>query len=101
MAKRDWQILADETGRLDRQQVLDMLADVEAVGTLLGGVFLLAPIRRQVGDNLYVTVGWQCRWDSTAPAVQPERPDVEEVFEQQEEEEEVLLDAEEDESGEA
>lgn len=72
--RRVWNVDTDPvTGEVDRQQVLQVFADCEALGHLVGGSFVAAPKRVQLADNgsatpEYVTVGWIVEWRSFAPA---------------------------------
>lgn len=69
--ERTWErVGADQFGgEADRDAVRSRLGDIESIGHLVGGVFLLAPIRAQdptTGE--FKTIGWHMRWDSFAPA---------------------------------
>lgn len=67
----------DEAGNpapVDRNAVMQLLQDVEAVGEFVGGVFVLAPVRREVEPGQFEVIGWSCEWRSVAPAARVQRP---------------------------
>lgn len=86
MAKRTWKIEAQpvhgEDGallgyRLDRDEVRQALLDIEAMGHLSGGSFVLHPLREPLEDSikdLHETTGWIMAWESSAPRVRKPKP---------------------------
>jgi hypothetical protein len=58
----------------DRDEVRQNLLDLEGALFQLGGMFVAAAIREQVGENEYVTVGVRVSYDSFAPAREAPEP---------------------------
>lgn len=68
----------DEAGSpapVDRNAVMQLLQDVEAVGEFVGGVIVLAPVRLEVEPGRFIVHGWTCEWHSVAPAARVQRPE--------------------------
>jgi len=71
--RRDWQFFgeldADEDfiGH-DRDEVRQLLLDMEATIHQIGGVMTMSAVRQQTGDDTYVTTGMLVSYDSFSPA---------------------------------
>lgn len=76
--KREFTFLGEHTpdGFIthDRDEVRQNLLDLEGALFQLGGMFVAAAIREQVGENEYVTVGVRVSYDSFAPAREAPEP---------------------------
>lgn len=76
--EREWTVGGGGLQEVDRQQVHQMLADMESIGHYVGGFFVIVPLRAELPDGEYVTVGWTSKWKSFAPAgrvAEPEQPE--------------------------
>lgn len=81
MAKRNLDVdgYMDEEGFVppDRDQVIQTVADLICGIDHIGGIVTVAPKRRQVDGDRYVTVGWSVLVDSFSPPVTaPKAPEV-------------------------
>lgn len=58
-----------ETGLLDRERALALLADLEATCATIGGMFVMAAVRAKVPgtDDEWETVEYVFRWNSFVP----------------------------------
>ncbi len=52
----------------DRQELLEIVEDLVASTYRLGGMFTVAPVRRELSRDQFETVAWRVSWDSFAPA---------------------------------
>lgn len=81
--KREFTFLGEQTpdGFVphDRDEVRQNLLDLEGALFQLGGMFVAAAIREQVGPDEYVTVGMRISFDSFAPAREVAEPELAEV----------------------
>lgn len=70
--KREW-IIGDpkDTFPVDREDVLAAMAEFEVLGNLVGGGFVLGPVRRLV-EGQWITVAWAAQWHSFLPGVSSE-----------------------------
>ena len=75
--KRDWQILEEETPEgfipYDRDEVRQLLMDLEGVIASVGGMFTIASKRDWVGpgEKDFETTGVVVKWDSFSPGEKP------------------------------
>lgn len=76
--KREFTFLGEHTpdGLIthDRDEVRQALLDLEGALFQLGGMFVVASIREQLGPDEYVTVGIRINYDSFAPAREAPEP---------------------------
>jgi hypothetical protein len=61
----------NEFGETDRGRVHQLLADIESLGHMTGGTFVLVPLREQIAEGEWRTVGWRAVWRSFTPAFAP------------------------------
>lgn len=76
-SRREWKVRArenEQTGEfaVDRTEVRALLLDIEALGHLAGGSFVLAPVRVRHPDGEHEVWGWIATWE-TAPAISPQQ----------------------------
>lgn len=76
-SRRQWKVRARQdpvTGDIsvNRDDVRNLLMDIESLGHLAGGSFVLAPVRVRLDDGEHEVWGWIATWE-TAPALNPDQ----------------------------